>query len=121
MKQIRVDIDNVKAFLGNDAVNNLENAGADALDKVMNATAEGNDFLGWVELPTETTDAHLDDIIATAEQLRADCDTVVAIGIGGSYLGAKAVIEALSWSWITERLSTSTMPPTITESPATFW
>ena len=96
MKQIRVDIDNVKAFLGQDAVTNLEHAGADALDKVMNATAEGNDFLGWVELPTETTDAHLDDIIATAEQLRADCDTVVAIGIGGSYLGAKAVIEALS-------------------------
>ncbi len=96
MKQIKVDIDNVKTFLGNDAVAKLEHAGADALDKVMNATAEGNDFLGWVQLPTETTDAHLDDIIATAEALRASCDTVVAIGIGGSYLGAKAVIEALS-------------------------
>ncbi|MCM1520195.1 MAG: glucose-6-phosphate isomerase [Lachnoclostridium sp.] len=96
MKQISVDIENVQATLGAPAIEKLEAAGADALDKVLNATGEGNDFLGWVNLPTETTDALLDDIVATADALRANCDTVIAIGIGGSYLGAKAVVEALS-------------------------
>ena len=56
----------------------------------------GNDFLGWLHLPSEITTAQLDDINATARQLREQCDYVVVIGIGGSYLGAKAVIEALS-------------------------
>ena len=99
MKKISVDISNVKETLGTTAVENLDHAGAEALDKVINATAEGNDFLGWVNLPSETTDALLDDIVASAENLRANCDTVVAIGIGGSYLGAKAVVEALSSSF----------------------
>ena len=56
----------------------------------------GNDFLGWLHLPSEITTAQLDDINATAKHLREQCDYVVVIGIGGSYLGAKAVIEALS-------------------------
>jgi len=56
----------------------------------------GNDFLGWLHLPSEITAAQLDDINATARQLRQQCEYVVVIGIGGSYLGAKAVIEALS-------------------------
>ena len=56
----------------------------------------GNDFLGWLHLPSEISTAQLDDINATARQLREQCDYVVVIGIGGSYLGAKAVIEALS-------------------------
>jgi len=56
----------------------------------------GNDFLGWLHLPSEITTAQLDDINTTARHLREQCDYVVVIGIGGSYLGAKAVIEALS-------------------------
>ncbi|MDE6127409.1 MAG: glucose-6-phosphate isomerase, partial [Muribaculaceae bacterium] len=55
--------------------------------------------LGWVSLPSEITDAHLADIEAAAKNLRDNCDYVVAIGIGGSYLGAKAVIEGLGDSF----------------------
>ncbi|MBQ5718790.1 MAG: glucose-6-phosphate isomerase [Alistipes sp.] len=56
----------------------------------------GNDFLGWVKLPSSITDADLDAIEAAANKLREKCDLVICIGIGGSYLGAKAVLEAMS-------------------------
>ena len=56
----------------------------------------GNDFLGWVNLPSSITDADLDAIEAAANKLREKCDLVICIGIGGSYLGAKAVLEAMS-------------------------
>ena len=56
----------------------------------------GNDFLGWLHLPTSIDEKHLQDIENSAAQLRKDCEFVITIGIGGSYLGAKCVIEALS-------------------------
>ena len=62
-----------------------------------------NDFLGWVRLAQETPASLLDDINATAAGMRELCDVVVAIGIGGSYLGAKAVIEALGNSFAAYR------------------
>lgn len=59
-------------------------------------TGKGSDFLGWLHLPSSITKTDLADIQATANTLQEACDIVVVIGIGGSYLGAKAVIEALS-------------------------
>lgn len=59
----------------------------------------GSDFLGWTDLASKTTAAEIADIEATAAVLRKECDYVVCIGIGGSYLGAKAVIEALQDSF----------------------
>ena len=67
--------------------------------KLTDGSGAGADFLGWVDLATRTPDSLVDDIMATAAQLRRDCDVIVAIGIGGSYLGAKAVIEALNNSF----------------------
>ena len=103
MKTINVDIKDVLSCVTREQISSLDANAADALGKVLNGTGAGNDFLGWVNLPTETTDAQLDEIIACADSLRASCDTVVAIGIGGSYLGAKAVIEALSDSFAAYR------------------
>ncbi|MDE6391321.1 MAG: glucose-6-phosphate isomerase, partial [Duncaniella sp.] len=103
MKTLNVDIKDVLATVSREQIESLDAKGADALKKVLTGSGEGNDFLGWVNLPTETTEAELDDIIACAEGLRQSCDTVVAIGIGGSYLGAKAVIEALSDSFAAYR------------------
>ncbi len=60
---------------------------------------KGSDFLGWITLPSEIDQAHLDAINAQAAKLRAVADVVICIGIGGSYLGAKAVIDALSNSF----------------------
>jgi glucose-6-phosphate isomerase len=59
----------------------------------------GNDFLGWVNLPSSITDADLAEIKAVAQKLRERAEVVICIGIGGSYLGAKAVLEAMSNSF----------------------
>lgn len=59
----------------------------------------GHDFLGWVHLPSSITDNEIAEINAAAAKLRSKCEVVVVIGIGGSYLGAKAVIDALSNSF----------------------
>ena len=71
----------------------------EGLTKLTDGTGAGNDFLGWVKLPMDTPQELIDDINSTAATMRANCDYVVCIGIGGSYLGAKAVIEALSNSF----------------------
>ncbi|MDD6832013.1 MAG: glucose-6-phosphate isomerase [bacterium] len=86
------EVDQVKV----DALRPAAEAAAETLEK---GTGEGNDFLGWLHLPSSITEAELADIEATAAQLRNSCEYVVTIGIGGSYLGAKAVIEALSSSF----------------------
>ena len=67
---------------------------AKAQADLVNGTGLGNDFLGWVTLPADIR-VQLNDIQATANLLREKCDIIVCIGIGGSYLGAKAVNEAL--------------------------
>ena len=66
------------------------------------ATCPGNDFLGWLHLPSSITPAFLSEIQAVANTLREKCEVVVVAGIGGSYLGARAVIEALgnSFAWL---------------------
>lgn len=99
MNTIRLNIDNIKPMVSVESVNDLRNETADALAKVDNGTGAGNDFLGWVNLPSGVSKELIDEINATAATLRNECEVVVAIGIGGSYLGAKAVIEALSDSF----------------------
>lgn len=71
----------------------------EALAKVEQGTGAGNDFLGWVNLPSSITAEMIADINASAAKLRELCEVVVCIGIGGSFLGAKAVIEALGNSF----------------------
>ncbi len=67
-----------------------------ALETLEQGTGAGNDFIGWVNLPGSITQDTLSQIEEVASSLRETCEYVVTIGIGGSYLGAKAVIEALS-------------------------
>lgn len=67
-----------------------------ALATLENGTGAGNDFIGWVNLPSSINEEQLQQIETVANSLRETCEYVVTIGIGGSYLGAKAVIEALS-------------------------
>ena len=100
MKKINLDINSALKFVSEKEIHQIESTEADkALDMVKNGTGEGNDFLGWVDLPSRTSMKFLDEIIEVANDLRNACDYVVSIGIGGSYLGAKAVIEALNNSF----------------------
>ncbi len=70
----------------------------EAMNTLMNKTGEGNDFLGWVDLPTNYDKEEFARIKDSAEYIKNNCDVLVVIGIGGSYLGARAVIEALKSS-----------------------
>lgn len=99
MTKISIDIKNVHSTVSQQQVDSLMPEALDALHKVEQGTGAGNDFLGWVDLPTRTPESLVADIEATAAELQKECEVVVSIGIGGSYLGAKAVIEALSDSF----------------------
>ena len=98
MDKIQINIKDVLQTVGQPQIDALDGAARDGLRKLVDGTGAGNDFLGWVKLPTSTPDSLLDDITATAASLRSKCEVVVCIGIGGSYLGAKAVLEALGSS-----------------------
>lgn len=84
-----------------DKVLSYKEQAARCQEMLVKGTGAGNDFLGWVNLPQDIQ-AQLSDIQATANLLRERCEVVVCIGIGGSYLGAKAVNEALqsSFEWL---------------------
>lgn len=100
---IKVNVKDVLATVSEATIKSYDKAGAAALEKVENGTGAGNDFLGWVNLPSSTPASLIEDIENVAKSLRENCEVVVAIGIGGSYLGAKAVIEALSDSFAAYR------------------
>ncbi len=96
MKKIQVVTKDVQGFVSQAQIDALAPEAKSGFAKLTDGSGLGNDFLGWVKLPEEITPALLDDINATAASLRDNCDVVVSIGIGGSYLGAKAVIEAMA-------------------------
>jgi len=96
---MNLNLSQAVSFVGADKVNSFESAIQTAQQSLENGTCTGNDFLGWLHLPSQTSSEFLADIKATAQLLRQECDAVVVAGIGGSYLGAKAVIEALSDSF----------------------
>ena len=99
MSNIKLDITKAACFLEAGAVKAFEPKVKAAQEALEKGTCPGNDFLGWLHLPTEITPAFLDEIAACAKVLRENCEAVVVAGIGGSYLGARAVIEALSNSF----------------------
>ena len=96
MKQIALDISKVTGFVSEKQIYAWAEAAEKANKQLEDRTSKGNDFLGWVNLPSSITETFIDDIQATANDLRSRCDAVVIVGIGGSYLGAKAVIDALT-------------------------
>jgi glucose-6-phosphate isomerase len=81
-----------------EAVRAYEAQVKNAQEMLVKGTGKGNDFLGWLNLPADIR-PQLKDIQASADLLRRECEVIVCIGIGGSYLGAKAVNEALSSSF----------------------
>ena len=105
MKNICLDMTKAACFLEAGAVEALEPQVKAAQQALEEGTCPSNDFLGWLHLPSGITEAFLDEIQQTADLLREQCEVVVVAGIGGSYLGARAVIECLSnsFGWLQER------------------
>jgi len=92
MKRLKLDI--AKSGIALSAEMKARAQAANAL--LESGEGAGNDFLGWVHLPSSISDAEIAAIEAAAARLRSKADLVICIGIGGSYLGAKAVLEAMS-------------------------
>ena len=99
MNGISFKFDKALNFLSDNVLENNFSIASIALSDLLNGKGKGNDFLGWVNLPNDIDNYLLDSIEESARVLRNNCDIVVVIGIGGSYLGAKAVIEALNNSF----------------------
>ena len=102
MKSINLNITKAASFLAEGAVKAYEPKVKAAQEALENGTCEGNDFLGWLHLPSSITPEFLNEIQTVANTLREKCEVVVVAGIGGSYLGARAVIEGLgnSFAWL---------------------
>lgn len=102
MKNITLDITKAAQFLEAGAVEAFEPQVKAAQEALENGTCPGNDFLGWLHLPSSISDDFIKQLKECAEVLRQNCEVVVVAGIGGSYLGARAVIEALgnSFAWL---------------------
>ena len=102
---ISLNIEKTLGFISKENVFAYESQVKAAQDALENGTGKGNDFLGWLHLPSSITQEHLADLKATAQVLRDNCEVVVVAGIGGSYLGARAVIEALSnsFTWLQDK------------------
>lgn len=98
MKSIQLNIQDAVYFAEKQFEANKDQA-VEAITKLDKATGAGSDFIGWTTLPKDIPAELVGRINKTAERLRENCDYVVCIGIGGSYLGAKAVITALSDSF----------------------
>ena len=92
---MKIDFTHAESFMDKSLVQSLESQISEIYKMVYQKTGAGNDFLGWVNLPTEIDESLFADIENKAAELRKKSEIFVVIGIGGSYLGARAVIEAL--------------------------
>ncbi|MFO8099564.1 MAG: glucose-6-phosphate isomerase [Salinibacter sp.] len=93
---VRLDDDHLRPVLNEGALQSLRPRVEDAHEAVLQKTGAGSDMLGWRDLLLDPDDALLADIESTAARLRRDADVLLCLGIGGSYLGARAVIDALT-------------------------
>lgn len=96
MENLNISFDKTYGFINKEEIYNLKDKTKDCLQALNNKTGKGNDFLGWIDLPVEITSEQLNEINTFAGTVRNKIDIIVVIGIGGSYLGTKAVTGALS-------------------------
>jgi glucose-6-phosphate isomerase len=96
MKNITIDLSNAFSFVNRDEFNKYDKLTFDQDQLLKNKTGNGNEFLGWYTLPHKISIDLISDIKNTAHRLIESSDIIVVVGIGGSYLGSKAVIESLS-------------------------
>ncbi len=101
MAKLSVDISNIFDFVSSKQVFAYKEELMRNQELLESKTGKGSDFLGWLNLPSSITDGELETINQVATDLRSKSDIVVVVGIGGSYLGAKAAIEALGNSFAT--------------------
>ena len=99
MKKISLDYSKIFNFISQDELNQMKVLVDEVSEKLHNKSGAGNDFLGWLDLPINYDKEEFSRIKKASDKIKADSEVLVVIGIGGSYLGARAVIECLSHSF----------------------
>lgn len=95
-KRLTLDLTKTAPYLGEHEVSYMEDMVKVSHDKLHNKTGAGSDFLGWIDLPVNYDKAEFEKIKNAAKKIQSDSEVLIVIGIGGSYLGARAAIEMLS-------------------------
>ena len=99
MKKLSLDLSKTASFVNEHEIAYMEEMVKSAHEKLHNGTGAGSDFLGWDDLPVNYDKDEFARIQKAAEKIKSDSDVLVVIGIGGSYLGARAAIEMLTSSF----------------------
>jgi glucose-6-phosphate isomerase len=92
---LKINIENIFPFIGENEINSVKEETFKCYKSILNFSGKGNEFLGWLDLPSDINREEIKRIEDTAYYLRRKSDVIVVVGIGGSYLGARGVIEAL--------------------------
>lgn len=99
MGNVRFDYSAAKKFVQEDEIANSKRMAALAMDELLNRSGAGNDFLGWIDLPVQYDKEEFARILTASKKIQEDSEVLIVIGIGGSYLGARAAIEFLRHSF----------------------
>lgn len=95
MAKVTFDYSKTAEFISKDEITSMKKLVLDAKETLVSKNGAGNDFLGWIDLPVDYDKDELNRIKSAAEKIKSDSDVLLVIGIGGSYLGARAAIEFL--------------------------
>ena len=95
MAKVTFDYSKTAAFISKDEITSMKKLVLDAKETLVSKNGAGNDFLGWIDLPVDYDKDEFNRIKSAAEKIKSDSDVLLVIGIGGSYLGARAAIEFL--------------------------
>lgn len=98
-REVTFDYSKAAGFISPEEIQNMKGAVLGAKEVLLSKTGAGNDFLGWIDLPVDYDKEEFDRIKKAAAKIQSDSDVLLVIGIGGSYLGARAAIEFLTHSF----------------------
>ena len=96
MAKVTFDYSKTAEFISKDEITSMKKLVLDAKETLVSKNGAGNDFLGWIDLPVDYDKDEFNRIKSAAEKIKSDSDVLLVIGIGGSYLGARAAIEYCS-------------------------
>ncbi|MEG1293456.1 MAG: glucose-6-phosphate isomerase [Clostridium sp.] len=98
-REVTLDYSKTAGFLREEEIGSMKSMTLCAKDTLLNKTGEGHEFLGWLDLPVDYDKDEFARIKKAAEKIKSDSDVLLVVGIGGSYLGARAAVEFLSHSF----------------------
>ena len=113
MQNVTFDYSNAQKFVAAHEIESMKFTTVNAAEKLKSRKGEGNDFLGWIDLPVNYDKEEFARIKAAAKKIQSDSDVLLVIGIGGSYLGARAAVEFLRHGFYNEMSKETRKTPQI--------